>query len=115
MSINYNKFMLVGEITDINVRETGAAMIWVKASDRAESSVEGTPVPTSFTPIIAMRVPAYIIKDLDNSVLKIKNKIIVEGRLQGVKRTVEGKDFYIVEAQASKIFLGEEAAKEESE
>lgn len=103
MPMTFNKFIIMGVIKEIDLRDTGAAMIWIEASDREESSVRGAPVPTWFTPIIPVRFPAYVIESTDKTSLVSGTQVVVEGRLQGVKRNVDGKDFYIAEIQANKL------------
>lgn len=101
--VQWNKFMLMGTVTGIDERERGSAMVFVKAGGREEVEVKNTPIPTWFTPIIAVRVPTYVLEKIGPDVLQEGNLVVVEGRLQGVKRNVDKKDFFIVEAQASRI------------
>lgn len=107
-SVKYNKFWMIGEVIDVDARETGSAMIWISAYHRDEIPVKGAPVPTWFTSVIAVRIPAYVLESTDKAALEKGETVVVEGRLQGVKRNIEGKDFFIAEVQASKLTVGED-------
>jgi hypothetical protein len=98
-----NTFHVVGEIVRAEVRKTGAAMIWVRSSEREDGEIQGAPVPSFFTSVLAIRVPRYVIEKLPEDLLEKGNTVSVSGRLQGVRRVVEGRDFYLVEAQAGII------------
>lgn len=98
-----NTFNIVGPIVRSEIRKTGAAMIWVKASDREEGEINGAAVPSFFTPVIAIRIPKYLLEKTDREAFEKGKNISVTGRLQGVKRVVDGHEYYIVEAQAGFI------------
>lgn len=97
-----NTFNVVGEIVRSEVRKkSGAAMIWVKASDREEGEINNAPVPSFFTPILAIRIPRWLVEKGGEEAFDKGNTISLSGRLQGVRRVVDGRDYFIVEAQAS--------------
>ncbi|WP_414039388.1 hypothetical protein ACJU26_09170 [Acidithiobacillus sp. M4-SHS-6] len=98
-----NTFNIVGDIVRSEIRKTGAAMIWVRASEREEDEIRGAAIPSFFTPIIAIRIPRYLLEKTAPEVFEKGKNISVTGRLQGVKRMVDGHDYYIVEAQAGFI------------
>ncbi len=98
-----NTFSVVGDIVRSEIRKTGAAMIWVKASEREEGEISGAPVPSFFTPVLAIRIPRYVLEKVDESAFEKGRNIAITGRMQGVKRVIDGRDFYIVELQAGFI------------
>jgi len=102
----WTKFFTMGTIVGIDKRERGSAMIWMRAGGRQESKVEGAPIDTWFTPVIPIRIPAYVVDNIPENVLVRGELVIVEGRLQGIKRRVENRDFYTVEVQASRVSKG---------
>lgn len=114
--MQYNKVILSGRLVKVDERDSGASMIWVETGNREEKSVKGAAVPTFFTPVVPVRVPSYVQSKLNEGFYEPGMDILVEGRLQGVKRIVDEKDFYVVEVQASRVYKernGSEAEDEE--
>ena len=100
--IGANDFILQGILMDSEVRKSGAAMIWLDtAPGRTENEVLGAAVPSFFTAVIAIRIPkraAATMGELQKgAVYKVK------GHIQGVKRILDGKTFYLAEPQASYV------------
>ena len=101
-AIGSNNFILMGVLVDYEVRKTGAAMLWVDTSPgRKENEVLGAAVPSFFTSIVAVRVPkraAAAMGELQKGAI-----YEVKGHVQGVKRILDGKSFYLAEPQASYV------------
>lgn len=101
--MQFNKVILEGTLVKVDKRDSGATMIWVAAGNRQEVPVPNAPLPTFFTGVIAVRVPAYVQKKLREDFFDVGMEILVEARLQGVRREVDGSDYYVVEVQASRL------------
>lgn len=99
--INFNKVIVIGEITDIEFRAAGSAMVWVRSSNRDEVPMDGSPVPSVFTPIVLIRLPRPIAERMNKEEAVPRAVISVEARVQGVRRTVDGKMFFFTEIVAS--------------
>lgn len=101
-AIGSNNFILMGVLVDYEVRKSGAAMLWVDTSPgRKENEVLGAAVPSFFTSIVAVRVPkraAAAMGELQKGAI-----YEVKGHVQGVKRILDGKSFYLAEPQASYV------------
>ncbi len=101
-AIGSNNFILMGVLVDYEVRKSGAAMLWVDTSPgRKENEVLGAAVPSFFTSIVAVRVP----KRAATAMGELQKGAIyeVKGHVQGVKRILDGKSFYLAEPQASYV------------
>jgi len=103
MEVGYNQVVMIGKVTEIDIRESGAAMIWVQAGTRPEEKMENAPSPSWFTPVMAARIPQKVLERTDTSLLRKGEVVVCDGNLQGVKRVMEGKDFYTVELQVTRI------------
>lgn len=99
-AINFNKVIVIGEIEAIEIRESGAGMVWVVSSNREEFRIHGASVPSAFTPIIIIRLPPAVVERLDTDAAVPGAIISIEARTQGIKRLVDGKPYYFVEIVA---------------
>lgn len=101
----HSQLTLMGTIVDIDVRETGAAMIFIEAGEREETAMEKAPVPTFFTPVFPVRLPARVMERTDPALLVKGQNIKADGTLQGIKRFPDGDDkpFYQLEIQVTRI------------
>lgn len=101
----HSQLTLMGTIVDIDVRETGAAMIFIEAGEREETAMEKSLVLTYFTPVFPVRVPARVMERTDPALLVKGQNIKADGSLQGIKRFPEGDDkpFYQLEVQVTRI------------
>lgn len=115
--MQFNKTIIIGTLHDVDLRESGASMIWVNTGNREDTPVKGAAVPTWFTGIVAIRVPAYVQEKLKEDFYENGMDIIVEGKLQGIRRRIEDEesdfnDFYVVEVQASRLYKERELVEE---
>lgn len=101
--IGYNQVVLIGHVHEIDIRDSGAAMVWVQAGTRSEEKMEHAPSPSWFTPIMAARIPQKVLERTDPELLMKGSAVVCDGNLQGIKRTMEGKEFYTVEVQITRI------------
>jgi len=111
-----NKFILVGKIVDVDLRDTGNAMVWVKASNHPENHIANASMPSWYTPIVTIRISQKTIAQLRESLeksgkkkkgeelFKIGEFYNIEGTVQGIKRLIQEKEFYSCELQALRIF-----------
>jgi hypothetical protein len=102
-AVGYNQVVLIGQVTEIDIRDSGAAMIWIQAGTRGEEKIENAPSPSWFTPIMAARIPSRVLERTDESLLMKGAVIVCDGNLQGMLRVMEGKPFYTVEVQVTRI------------
>jgi len=115
-----NKFILQGTIEDIDARETGNAMIWIKTSKKEEAEITNAAIPSWYTSVVPVRFSKETWKNILNHRAKklgkkpheLKDEEIflpgvvynLEGSIQGIKRLVEGKPFYTAEIIGARIF-----------
>lgn len=99
----HNDVTMIGEVKEVDLRDSGAAMIWVEAGTRPEEKMVNSPVPSWFTPIFAARIPAKVAEKIDPALLAAGTMVICDGQLQGIKREVDGKPFYTTEIQITRI------------
>lgn len=117
----FNKFFFNGELVDIDFRDSGNAMIWIKTSKHPEVEIKQSQIPSWYCSIIPIRISKMTFKNLvehykknnkdkkvdPNKILVIGEKYNIEGSIQGVKRMVDGKAFYTAEVQAARIIKDE--------
>ena len=100
--VGANNLILQGVLVDYEVRKSGAAMLWLDtAPGRDEKEVLGAAVPSFFTSIIAVRVPKRAAASLGD--MQKGAVYEVKGHIQGVKRILDGKTFFLAEPQASYV------------
>ncbi|HEY9017681.1 hypothetical protein [Thiomicrospira sp.] len=124
--MGFNKFFFNGEIVDVDLRDSGNAMVWVKTSNHPEVEINHSQIPSWYTSIIPVRISKKTLDGIienrkksnnakknsgDSSVLnafEIGAIYNIEGSIQGIKRIVDGKPFYSSEIQAARIFKDDE-------
>jgi hypothetical protein len=102
-SVRHNDVTMIGEVHEVDLRDSGAAMIWVNAGTRDEEKMHNSPVPAWFTPVFAARIPAKVMDKIDPALLVSGTLVVCDGQLQGIKREVDGKPFYTTEVQITRI------------
>lgn len=103
LSVRYNGVTMIGEVKEVDLRDSGAAMIWVEAGTRAEQRMDNSPVPSWFTPVFAARIPAKVCEKIDHQLLMAGAMVVCDAQIQGIKREVDGKPFYTTEIQITRI------------
>lgn len=100
-----NKLFLIGAVTDVDTRRTGAAMIFVRTDDSPDKSMRNAAaeLPAFLTRTFAVRVPRYVVERTNTAILAKGAIVQVDGHMQGVRRNIDGRDFYFVEAVADRI------------
>lgn len=101
-AVGSNDFIIQGVLVNHEIRKTGAAMIWIDtAPGREEVEVRGAAVPSFFTSVIAIRVPKRAATTMGE--LETGAVYVAKGHIQGVKRMLDGKTFYLNEPQANYV------------
>lgn len=109
-----NTFFMLGEIKKINVSEpkdptkNASAVLLLQYGVQREAS--GGPV--EFVNAVMVRVPSYKFPALRDK-LKLGQKILVTGHLQGVFKTVMDEGYFTTELVADRITIDEEDSPRE--
>lgn len=100
---HYHEVSMIGVVREIDIRDSGAAMIWIEAGTREEEIMHKAPTPSKFTPIFNCRIPAKVVENLDPSLLTAGSVVVVDSKLQGICREIEGTEFYTTEVQITRM------------
>lgn len=108
-----NTFFLVGEVKKVNISEpkdpkkNASAVLLIQYGTQREA----TGGPVEFVNATLVRVPSYKFPALRNR-LKVGQKVVITGHLQGVYKNIADQGFFTVELVADRIDIENDAKAE---